>query len=166
MSNCPNCREPEATGGDMWICGTFDPDYPTLACENFRLKRELKQARLELDRLSTWKGLMSLLDKHYPADIAVLSGESGGPGPRLIAAVRRIDELQVGLAQANAVLDAIETLTEKRSTAVTIAQAAAGRVEVYLRNREWTCFLYGDTLCEALEACVKARDQFDNERKV
>jgi hypothetical protein len=44
----------------------------------------------EVRRLRTWNGLMSLLDEHYPAD--VMTGESGDPGPRILALVRALDE--------------------------------------------------------------------------
>jgi hypothetical protein len=44
----------------------------------------------EVRRLHTWNGLMSLLDEHYPAD--VMTGESGDPGPRILALVRALDE--------------------------------------------------------------------------
>jgi len=57
----------------------------TLTGENVR-------ARAEVARLHTWAGLMSLLDEHYPAD--VMTGESGDPGPRIVALVRAVAELK------------------------------------------------------------------------
>ena len=46
----------------------------------------------EIERLNTWNGLISLLDKHYPADI--FDGSSGDPGPRTVALIREIGRLK------------------------------------------------------------------------
>ena len=49
----------------------------------------------ELERLSSWDGLMSVLDEHYPAD--VFNGSSGDPGARIVVLVREIDRLRAAL---------------------------------------------------------------------
>ncbi len=46
--------------------------------------------RNEIKRLNTWDGLISLLDRHYPADI--FDGSSGDPGPRIVVLIRTIAE--------------------------------------------------------------------------
>lgn len=51
----------------------------------------------EVERLHTWNGLMSQLDRHYPPD--VFDGSSGDPGPRIIALTRGIDRLRAQLAE-------------------------------------------------------------------
>ena len=46
----------------------------------------------EVERLNTWGGLMSLLDKYYPAD--VFDGLSGDEGPNTITLIRAVDKLR------------------------------------------------------------------------
>lgn len=130
-------------------------------------RRDLTQARAEVERLNTWDGLMSLLDKHYPADIEVLAGQSGGPGPRMVLAVRTIDELKHDLAQANAVRDAIATLTENKQTTISIRDSHDGCIHALVsdRKRDHVWNVREDTLREALAACVAARDEHDKEAK-
>lgn len=46
-----------------------------------------KQSK-EIEYLHAWKGLMSLLDEHWPED--VIDGTSGDAGPKLVVALRKI----------------------------------------------------------------------------
>jgi len=48
--------------------------------------------QLEVERLHTWDGLMSILDAHYPPD--VFTGDSADPGARLIALMREVERLR------------------------------------------------------------------------
>lgn len=71
------------------------------------------------------------------------------------------------LRQANAVIDAIGTLTENDRTLLTLAADFCGRaVELTVSDgvRGWSYHKVASTLREALEACVAARDQYDKER--
>jgi hypothetical protein len=77
--------------------------------------------------------------------------------PTLIC--QKIAQLQRELAQAYVVSDAINTLLEN-SPGVTIG-AINGMSQVYTLGT----YCEADTLREALEACVEARDQHDKERK-
>ena len=69
------------------------------------------------------------------------------------------------LRQANAVIDAINTLTENRRTIVEICPSDFDTITVRIKDntRAWCGKAFGDTLREALEACVEARDQHDRE---
>lgn len=60
--------------------------------EQERMAKSLRYLRAEVERLHTWAGLMSLLDEHYPAD--VMTGESGDPGPRIVALTREVERLR------------------------------------------------------------------------
>ena len=95
----------------MYICGTKDSRFPTITCENFRLKRELQQS--------------------------------------------------------NAVVDAIGTLTENAKAAIRIAHMNDETAMVFVwsvdARRQWSHVSDAGTLREALEQCVKARDEFDKE---
>ena len=109
--NCPNCGEPWVKGGDLWICGTQDLNYPTIKCQNFRLKRELKQA--------------------------------------------------------NAVSDAIATLIGNGTTSISIYKVTVqgGEIAVNIDDNTgpFSTTVHRDTLREALEACVKARNKHDKD---
>lgn len=73
----------------------------------------------EVERLHTWAGLMSLLDEHYPPD--VVTGESGDPGPRIVALTREL----AGQRQR-------ADMAENRESALAeqLANAAAERAEL------------------------------------
>lgn len=43
----------------------------------------------EVARLHTWKGLLWILNEHYPAD--VFDGSSGDPGPTIVALTREVE---------------------------------------------------------------------------
>lgn len=47
---------------------------------------------LEVERLNTWAGLMSLVDKHCPQD--VMDTLKGTPGEQTVALIREVDRLQ------------------------------------------------------------------------
>ena len=51
----------------------------------------------ELAELHTWRGLMSLLDEHWPAD--VFAGSSDDPGARIAVFMREIDLLRAAQAR-------------------------------------------------------------------
>jgi hypothetical protein len=69
----------------------------------------------EVDRLHTWPGLMSLLAEHYPA--AVFTGESGEPGPVIIAMTRAVDRLRARQSEITALADELDTATRADSQA-------------------------------------------------
>jgi hypothetical protein len=48
----------------------------------------------ELAELHTWRGLMTLLDEHWPADVFDGSSNDGDPGPRIVALMRQVDLLR------------------------------------------------------------------------
>lgn len=79
----------------------------------------------------------------------------------------RLRKVERELAQANAVIDAINTLTENGETTLEIETHRSGRshVTAHDRERDESPYGNGDTLREALEACVAARDQHDKEAR-
>ena len=64
-----------------------------------------------VDSLHSWRGLMALMDEHWPADIFTMGDEPptgpGDPGPRILALARWVDALQARLAAALALCDEI-----------------------------------------------------------
>ena len=58
---------------------------------------QITELEAEVGRLHTWDGLMSLLDEHYPADVPLVSDPANGPGPRLVATIREVDQLREAL---------------------------------------------------------------------
>jgi len=56
---------------------------------------DLPRLIAEIRRLNTWPGIMSVVDKHYPAD--VFTGASGDPGPTIVALMREITTLRATL---------------------------------------------------------------------
>lgn len=48
---------------------------------------------------STWAGLLSILDEHYPADV-FMGGEGSDPGPRIVALAREVAQLRASAALA------------------------------------------------------------------
>ena len=62
-----------------------------------RACRVINKLEAEVGRLHTWDGLMSLLDEHYPADVPLVSDPANGPGPRLVATIREVDQLREAL---------------------------------------------------------------------
>jgi hypothetical protein len=48
----------------------------------------------ELAELHSWRGLMSLLDEHWPADVFDGSSDDSDPGPRIVFLVRQVDLLR------------------------------------------------------------------------
>lgn len=60
--------------------------------------------QIEVERLHTWDGLMSILDEHYPPDVFV--GGSADPGPRLIALMREVERLRAMERRARTVAQA------------------------------------------------------------
>ncbi len=53
----------------------------------------------ELAELHTWRGLMSLLDEHWPADVFDGSPDDGDPGPRIVFLVRQVNRHREQLAR-------------------------------------------------------------------
>ena len=49
----------------------------------------IEELESELNELNSWRGLMSQLDEHYPADI--FDGSSDDPGAQLISTIRLVD---------------------------------------------------------------------------
>lgn len=77
------------------LCGSCHEAWigvPASSCPYCRANK----AEAEVEQLQTWKGLMEILDKHYPADL--VDGSSGDPGPRLIVALRALDQLRTDRA--------------------------------------------------------------------
>ena len=72
--SCDRCGDPAGQGETL----CFDCVEP------------LRLALTEIKGLHTWKGLMSLVDEHYPADL--VDGSSGDPGPRLVVMLRELDK--------------------------------------------------------------------------
>lgn len=77
-------------------------------------------------------------------------------------------ELQHKLKQANAVSDVIATLIGNGTTSISIHKVTVqgGEIAVNIDDNNTGPFsttVHRDTLREALEACVKARDEFDKE---
>lgn len=62
-----------------------------------------------VDSLHSWRGLMALMDEHWPADIFPMGDEPpsgpGDPGPRILALARWVDRLQGRLAAVLAECD-------------------------------------------------------------
>lgn len=82
----------------------------------------------------------------------------------------RILQLERDLRQANAVIDAINTLTENRRTSIEIRPSDFDTITVRVKDNvrtwcgeAWRGMAFGDTLREALERCIAARDQHDRE---
>jgi hypothetical protein len=78
---------------------------------------------------ATWSGLMQILDEHYPADVFVGDKEAD-PGARIVALVRKLDELT---NRRNAALVEVQTiLDEADRTAATCGTSPVwdARVEV------------------------------------
>lgn len=75
--------------------------------------------------------------------------------------------LRNDLAQANAVIDAINTLLENGGDVGILVLSSDDGISVTARvhGKDSSCHAHDVTLREALEACVAARDQHDKERK-
>lgn len=52
------------------------------------------EAAGEIERLHSWKGLMSLLDEHYPSDIFEEGPLAKEPGTRIFTLIREVDRLK------------------------------------------------------------------------
>ena len=111
--------------GDEWKPGTvrqvggvgvlilLDENGQTLLAQPEHLRCEtVASVRAHRDRLAaelaelhTWRGLMSLLDEHWPAD--VFDGSSNDPGARIVVLMREIDLLRGALAAVLGTLAAV-----------------------------------------------------------
>lgn len=49
---------------------------------------------IEIERLNSWSGLMSILDEHYPVDIFVGDKDTADPGVRIVGLIRWIDHFR------------------------------------------------------------------------
>lgn len=60
------------------------------------LLKVVDQLALEVERLHSWDGLMSLLDEHYPEDIfpTLIDGPDRDPGPRIVSMLRTINRIR------------------------------------------------------------------------
>lgn len=87
---------------------TFPSDVGTLLAEvkearddAAHFEAEYDDAVAELERMHSWGGLLSLMDEHWPED--VFPDRTGKPdrdtGPRLVAALRRVDRLTKALEE-------------------------------------------------------------------
>lgn len=81
-----------ARRGEQHLVVLGDCDRECMACAADELL-------VEVERLHTWRGLISLLDKHYPPD--VFDGSSDDPGPRIIALTREVERLRAREALLN-----------------------------------------------------------------
>lgn len=72
----------------------------------------LDAADAELDRLHSWRGLMELLDEHYPEDIFPTGPDSAGRdfGPRIVSLMRNLDAVR---AERDEALAAIERVRDR-----------------------------------------------------
>ena len=94
--------------------------------------------------------------------------ERGVVSRQLTEAADRIVAMTSDLRQANAVIDAIETLLENGRATMSIGKSEAmGLVMVVVNvkddNREWSGNVIGASLRDALVECLIARDQHDKE---
>lgn len=83
------------------------------------------------------------------------------------AASCRIPQLTRDLQQANAVIDAINTLLENGGDVGILVLSSDDGISVTARvhGKDSSCHAHDVTLREALAACVAARDQHDRERR-
>ena len=82
-----------------------------LRCETVAsIRADRDRLAAELAELHTWRGLMTLLDEHWPAD--VFDGSSNDPGARIVVLMREIDLLRRTLV---AMRDAERDRPEERS---------------------------------------------------
>jgi len=72
-----------------------EPQCETVA--SIRADRDRLAA--ELAELHTWRGLMSLLDEHWPADVFDGSSDDGDPGPRIVFLMRQVNRHREQLAR-------------------------------------------------------------------
>jgi hypothetical protein len=113
--------------GDEWKPGTvhlvggvgvlilLDENSQTLLAQPEHLRCEtVASVRADRDRLAaelaelhTWRGLMSLLDEHWPADVFDGSPDSRDPGPRIVALMRQVDLLRRELEKVRGALAAV-----------------------------------------------------------
>lgn|GEM_PF-4605749 len=66
-----------------------------------KAQAETAEGKQEIERLHSWDGLLELLDEHWPEDIFPRGDpkdESRDTGPRLLAAIRWIDERDATIA--------------------------------------------------------------------
>jgi len=78
-----------------------------LRCETVAsIRADRDRLAAELAELHTWRGLMSLLDEHWPAD--VFDGRPGvDPGPRIVVLMRQVDLLRRELEKVRGALAAV-----------------------------------------------------------
>ena len=58
------------------------------------LESDRDRLAAELAELHSWRGLMSLLDEHWPADVFDGSSDDSDPGPRIVFLIRQVDLLR------------------------------------------------------------------------
>ena len=71
-----------------------------LRCETVAsVRADRDRLAAELAELHTWRGLMSLLDEHLPADVFDGSSDDGDPGPRIVFLMRQVNRHREQLAR-------------------------------------------------------------------
>ncbi len=121
----------------------------------------------ELAELHTWRGLMALLDEHWPADVFDGSPDSRDPGPRIVALMRQVDLLRrelekvrdggrVEMAEPPSLMDAVREVRAAldrrreqlaRDLAHTPDPALKMRIAELVAHREQCCASESD--CDA-----------------
>jgi len=86
-------RQLDAGDPVEWLttAGSAEPQCETVAS----VGADRDRLAAELAELRTWRGLMSLLDEHWPAD--VFDGSSDDPGARIAVLMREVDLLRTEL---------------------------------------------------------------------
>ena len=142
--------------------------FETLASNYEEVAHTLRQAfskRLELRKEAS---PMSNYPNCGAAEIGGISGmwQCGTRNPKVPTLTCQNHKLHDGLAQANAVVDAITTLMENGRTTVSIGPGVDYNIKVVTNDkaRGFSWARYSNTLREALEACVATRDQYDREK--
>lgn len=94
-----------------------------LADDDIATVRDLRLLLAELDRLHTWEGLMSLLDRHWPEDLFPKRHDidESDPGPCVVSLLRWLDELQ----------------TDNRRIADVVTENAELHYKLAETRREW-----------------------------
>jgi len=94
VSPQPIHPEVDGSGEDYYGChlpwDNADADGDFIA----HARTDIPALVAEIDRLRSWKGLLSILDELYPDDIPIVSQPEHGPGPHLVWALRQIDRLR------------------------------------------------------------------------
>jgi hypothetical protein len=77
---------------------------------------QLRALLADWNRLHTWRGLMSLLDQHYPPYVQL--GPDSDPGPRILALTRALDAARAEVATLTAERDRLNHLVESMTATI------------------------------------------------